>query len=106
MALASVVSQTTTRLDAPSPVTYALTDRYFELASISNIFSWGMCRPARTVTSSIFRASSGCPGASGVNRKNSGSTTSGVTKIRNTRIGSSAIQNQSHQRRGLLRRIA
>ncbi len=101
-----VVSQTTTRLDAPSPETYALTELYLELAFIANIFACGIGSPARTVTCSIARASSGCFGASGSNRKKSGSTKTGVTKTRNTRIGRSASQNHSHHRRGLLRKKA
>jgi hypothetical protein len=45
VAFAIVVSQTTTRLDAPRPVTYAFTPVYFVLAFITNIFSGAMCSP-------------------------------------------------------------
>src|SRR5438270_782784 len=44
-----VVSQTTTRFEAPTPVTYALTDRSFSLAFISNMRSRGIARPPRAV---------------------------------------------------------
>src|SRR5262249_11302634 len=106
VAFAIVVSHTTTRFEAPRPETYALTELYLVLAFIANMRSGGMGSPARTVTLSIACARSGCAGASGVNSKKSGSTASGVTKRRKTRTGGGASQNQSHQRRGLWRRIA
>jgi hypothetical protein len=91
-------------LDAPRPVTYALTVLYLELAFIANIFSSGIGCPARTVTvrsrpSELRWRASGSKRRRGLDHERR-------TKTRKTMTGSSASQNHSHQRRGLLRRMA
>jgi hypothetical protein len=103
---ASVVSQTTTRFDAPKPATYAFTEVSFALASITNMRSAGIATPARETIRSIPGTSAGAVSASGRNLKKSGATTNGWRNSRNTRIGSDASQKTSHQCSGDARTTA
>ena len=63
----------------------------------------GIGAPARIVICSMLRARSGSELASGVNLKNSGSTTSGSTTAPRMMSGTAASQNQNHHFRGAFR---
>ena len=93
------MSQTTTRLDAPNPVTYAFTEFSFWLAFMRNIRSRGISSAPRRVTFSISDTRAGALVSSGSNSKNRGSMTKGETKTRNTITGREAMPTVSHQRR-------
>src|SRR5450432_1611857 len=103
--LATVVSQTTTRLEAPKPVTYALSVVDLALARIRNIRSGGIAMPLRATTCSNRWTSTGLVFASGSNLLNSGSMTYGVMKTPATTQIIAGIQNQNHQRDGDLRMV-
>src|SRR5690348_7494570 len=98
-----VVSHTTTRFEAPSPVTYASTAFVFSLAFIRNIRSGGIFIPARWTTCSSAVTNCGSLCCSGSNLLNIGSITSGERKITENKMGSAASQKYSHHLRGLRR---
>src|ERR1019366_4207410 len=105
VAAATVVSHTTTRLDAPKPVTYAFNSVDFALAFIRNIRCGGIEMPPRAATCSSCCTSAGSDCASGSNLLNSGSRTYGAAKTPTTTQAAAGIQNQNHQRVGALRMI-
>src|ERR1700675_1793961 len=98
-----VVSQTTTRFDAPNPVTYASTSLVFSLALIRNMRSAGIGTPACFVKFSIAATSSGLVACKGSNLLNIGSMSHGLMNTMKSTTGSAANHRYSHQRRGLRR---
>src|ERR1035438_5761208 len=102
---ATVVSQTTTRFDAPKPVTYAFSSVDFALAFIRNMRSGGIDNPPRVTTRSNCCTSAGFESASGSNLLNSGSKTYGAPQTEPIVTSTDGIQNQNHQRVGDLRII-
>src|SRR5215469_2563488 len=98
-----VLSQITTRFDAPIPVTYALIWFVFALACIKNIRSDGIGIPAFSVSLSIDSTSSGCFSSSGSNLLNIGSITHGAINTRKVPSGIAANQKYSHQVSGFHR---
>ena len=64
---ATVVSHTTTRFDAPNPVTYAFSSVDLALARIRNIRSGGIAMPLRATTCSSRATNAGSVPASGSN---------------------------------------
>src|SRR5437660_7939367 len=98
-----VVSQITTRFDAPNPVTYALMAFVFWLATIRKMRSGGIGTPAWFVSFWMVVTNSGWSLLSGSNLLNSGSITNGVITITPRRIRTAGNQKYNHQRRGLRR---
>src|ERR1035441_1179233 len=103
VALATVVSHTTTRFDAPKPVTYAFKVVTLALAFIRNMRSGGIAIPPRATTCSSRPTSAGSDFESGSNLLNSGSMTYGVRNTPAMVKATATIQNHSHQRVGDLR---
>src|ERR1700753_1895218 len=95
-----VVSHTTTRFEAPIPVTYAFGTVTFSLAFIRNIRSGGISIPPRATTFSSLATRAGFDCSSGSNLLNSGSTHTGYTNTPKTVAAIAGIQNQNHHRRG------
>src|ERR1700733_12934315 len=103
VAFAIVVSHTTTRFDAPSPVTYAFIVLTFSLAAIQYIRSTGIVSPARSTTRSNARVSGASCSDSGSNLLNSGSITPGARKTSTAENTTAPAHAHNHHFLGLLR---